>query len=219
MKTMKQYVSGSAALVVMLSGFLPVAAEVTGAVSQDETPVMGAQVKEIQDSIQVLQKSMEELSIKASNAVARGNSPEMAVQSMISAVEGAEGQLTDGSEMLRNVDAAIKDAQDTMNDFKRRSVNADYSDETRSDFERIVKEYEPTVQRLYKVRTELTKSRADVAACKRVLMEKKDVITAYTKLGRAKELAAIMEACVRNVQATVRAIRNIGGELAPPPKQ
>jgi hypothetical protein len=151
--------------------------------------------------------------------VAKGNSPEVAVQGMISAVEGVEGQLTDGSETLRNVDVAIKDAQDTMNDFKKRSVDAEYSDETRADFERIVKEYEPTLQRLYKVRTELTKSRADVAACKKVLMEKKDVITAYTKLGRAKELAALMEACVRNVQATVRAIRNIGGELTPPPKQ
>lgn len=219
MKTIRQYVSGSVALVVMLSGLLPVTAEVTGTVSPDDAPVMGAQVKEIQDSIQVLQKSMEALSLAASNSVAKGNSPEVAVQGMISAVEGVEGQLTDGSETLRNVDAAIKDAQDTMNDFKKRSVDAVYSDETRADFERIVKEYEPTLQRLYKVRTELTKSRADVAACKKVLMEKKDVITAYTKLGRAKELAALMEACVRNVQATVRAIRNIGGELTPPPKQ
>ncbi len=218
MNTVKGQVVSSV-VAVMVIGLMSVSAAVKAPAPQDEAPVMSAQVKEIQDSIEGLKKSMEALSVAASNAVAKGNSPEVGVQSMISAVEGVEGQLTDGSEMLRNVDATIKDAQDTMNDFKKRSVDAVYSDETRGDFERIVKEYEPTLQRLYKVRTELTKSRADVAACKKVLMEKKDVIAAYTKLGRAKELAALMEVCVSNVQVMVNSIRKIGGELAPPSKQ
>ena len=180
---------------------------------------MTSQVKEIQDSIQTLQKSMETLAIAASNSVAKGNSPEIAVQKMISAVEGVSGQLAEGSDTLRSADAAIKDAQDTMNDFKKKSVDVAYSEETRADFERIVKEYEPTLQRLYKVRTELTKSRVDLDACKKVLAEKKDVITAWARLGQTKELAMAMEACVKNVQATVRSIKSIGSEWAPPPKQ
>lgn len=198
---------------------MPVLAETTGSAASSESPAMTAQVKEIQDSIQALKASMEMLAVAASNSVAKGNSPELAVQEMISAVEGVSGQLTDGSDTLRSVDVAIKDSQATMNEFKKNSVDVAYSEETRADFETLVREFEPTLQRLYKVRTELTKSRVDLDACKKVLAEKKDVMAGYAKLGRAKELATLMEACVKNVQATVSSIKRIGGGWVPPPQK
>lgn len=192
------------------------------------SPVAPAATDEatVPPSIAIVQRDLQRLTAtlgavlsSATNATTAAANKAAGVDAMIEAVDDAANQLTDDSAMLKAVDAAIKEGQETMNDFKRKSVDATYSEETRKEFEQITKGYEPTLQSLYKSRSKLTSEREDLARCKKILTEKKDVISAYQKLGRLKELARAMEQCVQSVRDTVESIKALNtGIVEPPPK-
>jgi hypothetical protein len=181
------------------------------------SPGQSKQVKIVQDEIKRLEQSITAVFTVATNA----SSPAKAMQEvegMIAGVEKAITQCSDGSQMLKAVDEAIKAGQDTMNDFKKKSIDATFSDSTRAGFEARVKRFEPTLQSCYMYRTKVTKYRDDLDACKRLLSEQKLLIAADLQIGDLEAVAATLKQCVEAMEGVVGAVKKLGNELPPPPK-